>query len=230
VNREWCTLPIEALRSKQPWVVRALYSLVLVWARPARYLREVPTNLSLAPYVGLGLLVRAPFWLVSVVIALDHRRRHGIRVPFDEPYLVDATLGSALADVLAFWLHLMVPLGVPILLGIVGFAAHVPIWLTASSQQTFVSTARVAAFASAGLAVVAGATEVLLQVNVISLEVRAAALAAGIALCGIFMAIGLARTHRVSWLAGAGLALFPTVVLALLTSLRPLLTLPVHPL
>jgi hypothetical protein len=122
----------------------------------------------------------------------------------------------AIVEVLAVWLLVMVPVGMPLLYFVCGLMAHVAVGLTGGASRSVGASMRATGYAMAP--VLLGVALLDLPLFTVGLE-GMPYLAATVVLALVFLAIasiGLARTHQIHLVRAVIVTALPTVVLAVL--------------
>ncbi len=168
--------------------------------------------------------VRLPLWLVLVAVLGVRALTSPAKATVLRP--IHAYLDPRLCEVLALWLLLMVPIGVPLLYFALGIATHVALALSGGAPRSIAASMRAAGYALAPGLLAISAIDVALHLGWLSGLAYLVLLAAvGLA---FFLQLGqaVAGTHAISVIRGHIVAVVPLALVLAVQLGRALLLVP----
>lgn len=182
--------------------------------------------------VRLMASLRLPTWVLTAVLVLGSMLPFGIDAHVHDRALATVlgqSSGGALAEALAVWLFLLVPLGLPALYFLGGLLAHLGLTLTGGAHRSVGASMRAYGLTVAPVLLVVGLLDIPLYLGLVS-PVVFAGLAVVLALVHFaLLTVALFGTHRV-WIVRALLvAPLPVLLTQSVIWLRVLTVLPYSP-
>ncbi|MEZ4382049.1 MAG: hypothetical protein R3A79_11930 [Nannocystaceae bacterium] len=234
----WSALPVEWPRQPSPaegaiaddedelpgWAWRVRWTLAALLKRPRESFAEVQEPISHAAALGFLATVRLPLWLVLVVLVASRAAAGGDATEPLRP--ISDVLDQGLADVLATWLLLMVPVGLPLLYFFGGIITHVALALTGGAPRSIAATMRASGYALAMPLAIMSAAEIPLYLGVLSWRPYQVILLVAGLLFFHQLANAVAGTHRIHILRGVAVGVAPFLFFLAVALNRALLVIP----